>query len=144
MKKAIKIELFTISKEDGKIKTKKLNDAKIIDQMLHVNTLLDSFELHDEFYQDYTFNYSYSFPYNLKVITNKGKIKRLNIRIIYPALETQDNKDIACYSHLCASDKFINSFHFKRLWILQPINLMWLTNMIIILFATIIAFLKNC
>lgn len=143
-KKGFKIELFTISHLDGKIKANKLSDAKIMGKLLFISTLQENFKSdNEEFYQEYTFDYSYQIPFDKKISLHGGKMKKMNVKIIYPTNETKKDWEQICYTHLSCLNKLRNSFNFNKIWLLQPNNLMWIINMIIILLVSFITMFKK-
>lgn len=130
--KGIAFNLYTVGHEDGSIKPNKLCSASIIGKNLFISTLEEGFE-NENFFNEYSFDYQYNVPFDCKIKISNNKLRKLNARITYQMIEKDQNWTQVSYTYLNLYHRLINSFHFNKLWIQQPMNIMWITNILVII-----------
>jgi hypothetical protein len=132
--KGIKCNLYSISYAEGKIKPNKLYSTVIIGKNLFISTLQDGYESNNrEFYNEYSFDYLYNVPFDSKISISKKKTRKLNVKITYPITDANNISTQVCYTYFSYCNKIINSLHFNKLWIQQPMNIMWIINILVII-----------
>jgi len=142
-KKEFNIALYTVSFQDGSIVAKKLSDGLIIGKNLFTKNVLDDFEINDKsLYNQFPFDYHYNVPFDLNIESKNKKLRKLNVTITY-SIAINDKCFQTAFTSLNVYQKALNSLHFNRLWIQQPMNIMWLTNIIIIILLGLINLFKN-
>jgi len=95
------------------------------------------------FYSEHSFEYSYNLPFTLYLEEKRNK-RKINTKISYldfsnDTIQKYSGKELSLtfYAHLSQWQKVMNSFYFKRLWIQQSSNLMWIINILVALLACI-------
>lgn len=137
----IECELFSIYNSEGEKKTNKLHNAIIIGKSLFTSKTQGAVMINDNlFLNEYSFEYSYNIPFDKNIPINGKKEKKVNTKITY---EFSENELQVCYTHFTCFQKFINSWNFRRSWIQQPSNIMWIINILVAILA-VLAALSHC
>jgi len=111
---------------------------KLLEKNLFISQLQENLASFDEnFFNEYSFNYSYNIPFNKKIPGKGKKELELNTKITYKGSTGDNPFDQICYTHLTCRHKIINSFNFKRLWMQQPSSIMWIINILVALLAVL-------
>jgi hypothetical protein len=144
----ITADLFQVWFNQNKLQTKKVETCSINKCLLLIHPIagkLGSEESADPIVQfltehsEHEFDYTYNVPMYPKLKNDKKRI--LNVKITYSKVHYQGSSFTHSYfAHFSSFNKVMNSFYHKRLWIQQSQNIMWLTNIIILILACIAAF----
>ncbi len=137
-KKGIHCDLYTITCSNGKITANKLHKAQIIKKSLIISGLIDGINISDDdFYNEYSFDYSYNIPFDKQVPIKGKKDKDLNTKITYKVSIGDEPFEQICYTYFNRYQRIRNSRNFKRRWIQQANSIMWIINIVIALLAVI-------
>lgn len=138
----IKCELYTVYNTNRGIEHHKLSKAKIIGKNLFISKLLDGLEPDNkDDFCEYSFDYSYTIPFDLKISNTE---KKMNTKIIYKSSSFDKTSTQICYTYLNRWNKMKNSWSNRRLWIQQTSNITWIINILVALLAILATISTQC
>ncbi|RLD44809.1 MAG: hypothetical protein DRI89_02665 [Bacteroidetes bacterium] len=134
----IKCDLYTVYNTNKGIEHHKLSKAKIIGKNIFISKLQEYLDPDNkDDFCEYSFDYSYTIPFDLTISSNKKKEKKLNTKITYENSSGNKSSAQVCYTYLTRYNKIINSWNFRKLWIQQSSNITWIINILVALLAII-------